>query len=486
VIPLHGVKLTVVSVSTLLVAAWGAQLRQVPAPSFPHEEHAKVFVQCQLCHAGASTTGAAMFPNAATCATCHDGTIEKTVAWQPRPGPRISNLRFDHQQHAAAERQQGDTSSSCSQCHADTGARWMQVRAPSAPQCVTCHTNGRFEHLTQPDTACATCHLPLARASALTTAEIAKFPVPASHQAADFMTRDGHGVFATPRSGSSQVAASCATCHARDFCASCHVNALETVTIQALGVDPRSLVARHELKAPATHATRDFETGHGAAAGKKGTACATCHTQESCLTCHSERLPPAAQALFPAEPDRALGAATVRKRPTSHVPGWGGDHGLVASASMRNCTSCHTRESCLTCHKPDPARAGSYHPASYVTRHPADAYTRSSTCTDCHNTGQFCQSCHQQAGLSVQRALLGQGGYHDGSRQFALGHGQAARQGLESCASCHAERDCLTCHSAVGGRRFNPHGPGFDPERMLRRNPQLCIACHGYAIPRPN
>ncbi len=479
-----GLKLTVVLASTLFVAAWGVQHRQAPAPPFPHETHAKVFVQCQLCHAGASTAGAAMFPSAATCTSCHDGTVEKTVAWQPRQGPRVSNLTFDHEQHAAARGAKGDTTASCRDCHADNGARWMQVRAPSAPQCVSCHTNGRFEHLTQPDTACATCHVPLSQASALTTAEIARFPAPPSHQAADFMSRGGHGALAKPQGGAGQISASCATCHAREFCASCHVNAQETATIQALGTDPRSLVARHELKAPATHLAKGFETSHGAEAEKKGTACATCHTQESCATCHSQRLPPAAQALYHAEPGGAVGAVTVRKRPTSHVPGWGEQHAQVASASMTNCTSCHTRESCLTCHKPDAGRAGSYHPASYVTRHPADAYTRSSSCTDCHNTGQFCQSCHKQAGLSVQRPLLGQGGYHDGNRQFALGHGQAARQGLESCASCHVERDCLTCHSAVGGRRFNPHGPGFDPEQMLKKNPQLCIACHGSAIPR--
>ncbi|MCA9768685.1 MAG: hypothetical protein KC485_07710, partial [Gemmatimonadetes bacterium] len=64
-----------------------------------------------------------------------------------------------------------------------------------------------------------------------------------------------------------------------------------------------------------------------------------------------------------------------------------------------------------------------------------------------------------------------------------VGHGQAARQSLESCVSCHVERDCTVCHSAQGGRRFNPHGPGFDAERLRRRNPEMCIACHGRAIP---
>ena len=75
------------------------------------------------------------------------------------------------------------------------------------------------------------------------------------------------------------------------------------------------------------------------------------------------------------------------------------------------------------------------------------------------------------------------GGFHDKKQSFLLAHGPAARQSLESCVSCHAERDCLTCHSALGGRRFDPHGPGFDADRMRRRNSQMCTVCHGSAIP---
>jgi hypothetical protein len=61
-------------------------------------------------------------------------------------------------------------------------------------------------------------------------------------------------------------------------------------------------------------------------------------------------------------------------------------------------------------------------------------------------------------------------------------HGTAARQNIETCVACHSERDCLACHSSQSGRRFNPHGPGFDAERMKRKNPQTCAACHGNAI----
>lgn len=468
-------------VACMALAASAVALQQ--QPRFDHARHAKLFVGCNTCHLGAERVGAPMFPAATACATCHDGAGERRVDWQPPTSPRASNLRFDHLRHAELRRQRGDTAASCADCHADAGAGWMQVRAPSAPQCVACHTQGTGAHLSLPDSACATCHVPLARATALSAARIARFPEPPSHHAPDFGSAGGHGAQAKQISGSVRVAQSCATCHARDFCASCHVNAPETATIQALEPDVRSLLLPHVLKAPATHANGDFERRHGSLAAKNPASCRTCHTQESCLTCHRAEAPAQVRSLYAAGPGRAAGAETKRTTPASHVPGWATRHASVASASMRSCTSCHARSECLTCHKPNAASRGGYHPATFLTRHPADAYSRSSSCTDCHNTGQFCQSCHLQSGLTARRTLLGAAGYHDGSRQFALGHGQAARQALESCVSCHVERDCLTCHSVVRGRSFDPHGPGFNPEQMLRKNPQLCIACHGTAIP---
>jgi hypothetical protein len=159
-------------------------------------------------------------------------------------------------------------------------------------------------------------------------------------------------------------------------------------------------------------------------------------------------------------------------------------HGGDASSRPQTCAACHQRETCLSCHRPDGAPQTAYHPSAFLTRHPAAAYSRAANCSDCHNTAQFCQSCHQRSGLTAL-ARLGRAGYHDAFRGFSLGHGQAARQNLESCATCHAERDCTACHSAVGGGfRFNPHGPGFDPERMRAKNPSVCVACHGTAIPR--
>ena len=67
--------------------------------------------------------------------------------------------------------------------------------------------------------------------------------------------------------------------------------------------------------------------------------------------------------------------------------------------------------------------------------------------------------------------------------KFGLNHGTAARQNIETCVACHSERDCLVCHSAQAGRRFDPHGPGFDADRLRKKNPQTCAACHGSNIP---
>jgi hypothetical protein len=95
---------------------------------------------------------------------------------------------------------------------------------------------------------------------------------------------------------------------------------------------------------------------------------------------------------------------------------------------------------------------------------------------------EFCTNCHVTAGVVSSGSLRGTG-YHDAKQAFLLNHGQAARQSLESCVSCHSERDCLTCHSSVGGRNYNPHGPGFDAATLRRKNPSMCTACHGTNIP---
>jgi len=445
-----------------------------PSASFDHATHSGVFPSCVSCHLGAAVAGASLWPRPESCNACHDGVVEDEIDWTPRVEDRPTNLRFDHARHRnilAAERTEV---TDCISCHAQLNAPWMDVTRSAVNRCLTCHEI-ETEHLLAPDTACAECHVPLVEAVQFTSTQVAQFPTPQTHDEPEF-ARAGHGVAATARtaSGDVTVAASCATCHARDFCMTCHVDAPEQRPIQALGNDRRSIAISAKLVAPDPHGDRIFLRDHGTL---EISTCVTCHTQNSCETCHVST-PEVAQTLHRGGPDRGMGAILERRMPPSHGLTFRDGHGVDAAASPATCSGCHAREDCLECHRPNPA-VGSpgYHPEGFLTRHPSAAYARETTCSNCHNDRAFCADCHASAGLLSLRSRLG-AGFHDAKPTFSLGHGQAARQSLESCVTCHVENDCLPCHSATGAGRFNPHGPGFDAARLRERNPEMCRVCH--------
>ncbi len=477
---------TIVLISGALYAA--PQARTTSQERFPHDRHANVFPLCATCHAGITDPALPLWPEPVQCAACHDGTVRPRVVWQPRTGPRPGNRRFTHEAHnlAATAADPADSAliRNCAACHNAAGTPRMTVRSTIIPQCLACH-GLTAPHFDVPAEECATCHVPLTSAPSLTREDIARFPKPTSHSAADFLL-GGHGKLArVPSSalGTPAIAANCATCHARNLCISCHVNAPESPVIGALALDERPPAYTATQHVPASHASNDFLRVHSRDARKGGATCASCHTQESCATCHIG-VPPSAIASLPAAgAGRAPGAQLTRTPPSNHTREFGTRHDAEANARPITCETCHMRSTCLECHRPEGARLSRYHPQGFLTRHPSSAYAREANCSDCHNAAQFCQSCHQQAGL-VAVAKIGRAGYHDAFRGFSLGHGQAARQSLESCASCHAERDCTACHSAVsGGFRFSPHGPGFNAARAQSKNPSVCVACHGRAIP---
>ena len=461
---------------------------RMAAASFPHEKHATLFPLCTACHTGVVEPGASIWPTAAGCASCHDGEVQKTVEWEPRAGARHTNLRFDHRTHqrAAAEKHVADSAliRNCTACHTAGTAPRMTVQRAVVAQCLDCH-GLTGTHVDLPDDACSTCHVRLTDAPLLTRADIEEFPRPTSHDAPGFRLGD-HGKAANGAGGRtrpSAVSASCATCHARNLCITCHVNAPEVAAINALALDERSPAYSGGQPLPVSHTAAGFLRWHGREALRANATCATCHARESCTTCHIGGPPRAVAALHPAGAGRAEGARLTRKPPLSHTPEFRERHGMDANARPQTCETCHLRSTCLECHRPEGGARTRYHAQGFLTRHPSSAYAREANCTDCHNPAQFCQSCHQQTGL-VANARLGRVGYHDTFRGFSLGHGQAARQSLETCASCHAARDCTACHSAVGGGfRFSPHGPGFNAARARAKNPGLCIACHGRAIP---
>lgn len=446
----------------LLLASGLAAPAAPQQPEFPHEEHTRLFPLCTGCHEGVPGGDEARYPQPSLCANCHDGDELEQVEWEG-PSPRESNLEFDHAEHARAA---DEEDLACADCHTDEGARRMAVQRPLPARCMSCHAHRAESHYA--DAECSTCHRPLARSEA-TLARIEDLPRPESHEADGFLERD-HG-----RAASADVA-SCRTCHTRERCTSCHVDGDRVEAIVAIEEAPEgtpfpTYEGRYPL--PESHRSGDWVESHGDRASVA--ECSTCHTRQSCTSCHQSGSPPEAVAgLVDGDSVPAPGVRLALSAPPSHAsPFFEIDHGTAASAGTSSCTTCHTESTCTSCHASE--REAGFHPPDFLAQHASQAYGRRLECSNCHDTAVFCRSCHEQLGMGSQGRLGG--GFHDGQSLWLLRHGQAARQQLESCASCHRQTDCLQCHSELGAFKVNPHGD-MDLERFAERNREICFACH--------
>ena len=177
-----------------------------------------------------------------------------------------------------------------SSCHSEPGAKWMNVQRDVIGNCLACHKAGT-DHFDAPPGQCATCHVPFwEMPPGVSDAQVATWKAPASHDAPDFQS--SHGKLAGPvvvNGVNHVVSPACATCHAREYCISCHVNAPEVPAIQALQPDARSLaMAVPAVRAPASHSAPAFASSHGRKLSKQQLTqqCGSCHTATSCEACH--------------------------------------------------------------------------------------------------------------------------------------------------------------------------------------------------------
>ncbi|HSJ08259.1 MAG TPA: hypothetical protein VK928_00055 [Longimicrobiales bacterium] len=266
----------------------------------------------------------------------------------------------------------------------------------------------------------------------------------------------------------------CAVCHTRERCEACHVNAAAVAPIAAMPRAPADWVLpRFAVEYPVPPSHRDDAWLEKHGPQAADGSCASCHTQESCTTCHLEPLPAAVEAL--PHRDRAAGVTTQRRMPRSHASRFfETQHAALAASQPGSCSTCHERTFCEDCHQA-PA-SPSYHPNNFTLQHASAGWSRRMECATCHETRTFCRECHIQNGLEAQGRL--NPGYHDAEPLWLLRHARAARQGLESCTACHTQKDCMQCHSELGAFKMSPHGPNFDARRAQKRNPLICFACH--------
>jgi hypothetical protein len=443
-------------------------------PEFPHEAHEGLFPVCEGCHA-AVVTGVTeeLFPGSADCAQCHDGIREELVEWSPR-GPRPSNLIFFHPEHREAVREAGEDAS-CATCHVAEGPaeHRMSVSGPRAELCLACHAHEGDVHLgIRPEVDCRVCHVPLTQATRLAVERVAAFPRPDSHEDPDFLLRHA------PDTPVQEF--SCAVCHARETCERCHLNADRVPAIAGLAPDPRvaflEIGKEPEYPLPADHLDPRWDWAHGPAALSDPGNCANCHTQTACLDCHlrGEGRSLARQFLPLPTPERPRGVELPRSAERVHPVDFATQHGAWAATGAVRCSECHTERYCADCH--DGPNSREFHLPNFLERHAVEVFAGRTDCQSCHSTEAFCRDCHIGAGVASSGRL--DAAFHTAQPLWLITHGQAARMGLESCAACHRQTDCLACHSSVRGWGVNPHGPGFDANRVAARNRLTCQWCH--------
>jgi hypothetical protein len=403
-----------------------------------------------------------MYPSPEACASCHNGEDQPAVAWRGSTRTQ-GNLSFAHDIHGAILESM-ETPQPCQACHVPEGGPRMAVSADvQMGTCFGCHEG--TEH--QVDADCATCHIPLAE-SGFTRSRIERMQPPPDHSGEAFMA-GGHGESAAVNT------ARCATCHTADRCVSCHVDT-DRPEIAAMPWAPAEMdlpeaVAHYNV--PSTHADDGWLSEHGAQASRQ--ACATCHTTEDCVACHVAPVPQVVAALPSRKDVVAPGVGVQAHAPDSHENFFFIDaHATLAAGDSKSCNTCHVESFCVECH--DAPAQGGYHPPDFVARHSADAFGRDRECASCHDPQVFCRSCHVQVGIVSQGHL--DPGYHEGGATWLLRHPQAARQNLESCTSCHTQRDCKQCHGVLGAFKVSPHSSNFDAERAWARSPRTCFACH--------
>ncbi|MFO0724993.1 MAG: cytochrome c3 family protein [Myxococcota bacterium] len=234
--------------------------------------------------------------------------------------------------------------------------------------------------------------------------------------------------------------------------------------------------------------------------------CIACHKEQKvpteCSTCHLTQV---SGRLVTAFPEGELKPARYHASAV-HSADFLRDHSVPANRDPQYCKNCHSTDDCMQCHD-GVGRNARYHPGDWIAVHGTRSRTDDFRCMSCHRVQSFCLDCHVRSGVASvvdlktniltrrtirvdssglatgPHPMSADGWLNPGSRNF---HGFFAQRSIQSCASCHQEQYCLTCHASGFGtgaasRGGNPHGP--NPERLKgtavrNNNARVCLKCH--------
>ncbi len=248
----------------------------------------------------------------------------------------------------------------------------------------------------------------------------------------------------------------CADCHTKggeiptiETCKTCHAEALETVTPKDV---EEILASRHPL--PGSFGLTFSHPKH------EGLDCATCHTatngkmsrpaMATCLdACHGVK------ASYPLSCNSCHSQLDAKGQPVSHATGWKMRHGGVASAGSQDCKTCHTEETCFSCHRTSKPQNHNQH--FRLRGHGVIAQADREKCLTCHKEN-YCSTCH----LGTQP--ISHTSIWKGVNRWT------------HCNSCHLplqNNNCATCHTSAQHKS----APAW-PTNATHVSGADCRACH--------
>jgi len=247
----------------------------------------------------------------------------------------------------------------------------------------------------------------------------------------------------------------CADCHSMDKdpedCAYCHVNAADPTGIILAEND---LIFSHKK-----HLSGDSENEQ----------CLTCHSGMDKLSSGSFPSHPVMQDCFSCHNGSGASAdcAACHSRADQmtalvHEPDWKHEHRFSTDLAGQDCMPCHEPQSfCASCHAGDNL-VETVHELNYRFTHGIDAKNDELQCQTCHEMETFCATCHTGAGPAPLNHT-----FFDWAHP-PYEHADAARQDVESCASCHSAESpvCANCH--------------FDSDGIIGTNPPIHPASMDY------
>jgi len=206
-------------------------------------------------------------------------------------------------------------------------------------------------------------------------------------------------------------------------------------------------------------------------------------------------------------------------QPDDHLdPNYIFQHGDYAGEDIARCSVCHVQESCTRCHinadevapiqalesssrvatvvgarPPSWPTPASHESSDWSRAHGAAASESIETCANCHAQAS-CQSCHGRDASIVAAALPSppsggpQGVLIAAARppfhtsDWVRQHGTAGTTGLPNCAACHTQSYCLDCHDGPDKNTFHPDNFVLQHGAEAYAERTECASCHSTEV----